>query len=50
MYKLEHGEQDASKLKKAVPALERLQDHRERWKDDYVSNRIMRDHFRVISI
>nr|CAG4650479.1 EOG090X0DK6 [Sida crystallina] len=47
MFKLEHGEQDASKLKKAVPILDRLQDHRERWKDDYVSNRILRDHMRT---
>lgn len=48
MFKLEHGEKDSSKLKKAVPILDRLQDRRERWRDDYLANRILRDHMRVI--
>ena len=47
MFKLEHSDQDASKLKKAIPVLDQLQDHRERWKDDYISNRILRDQFRA---
>ena len=47
MFKLEHGEKDAFKSKTAAPVIDRLQDHRERWKDDYSSNRLMRDQFRV---
>nr|CAG4642036.1 EOG090X0DK6 [Eurycercus lamellatus] len=47
MFKLEHGEKDATKSKKAAPIIDRLHDHRERWKDDYSSNRLLRDQFRA---
>lgn len=47
MFKLEHGEKDALKSKTAAPVIDRLQDHRERWRDDYRTNRILRDQFRV---
>ena len=47
MFKLEHGEKDALKSKNAAPIIDRLQDHRERWRDDYTTNRILRDQFRV---
>ena len=47
MFKLEHGEKDSAKSKKAAPIIDRLQDHRDRWKDDYTANRVLRDHFRV---
>jgi coiled-coil domain-containing protein 130 len=47
MFKLEHGEKDVSKSKTAAPIIDRLHDHRERWRDDYASNRLLRDQFRV---
>jgi len=47
MFKLEHGEKDSAKSKKAAPIIDRLQDHRDRWKDDYTANRVLRDHFRA---
>nr|SVE72567.1 EOG090X0DK6 [Daphnia similis] len=47
MFKLEHGEKDALKSKTAAPVIDRLQDHRERWRDDYRTNRILRDQFRA---
>nr|SVE83904.1 EOG090X0DK6 [Daphnia pulex] len=47
MFKLEHGEKDALKSKNAAPIIDRLQDHRERWRDDYTTNRILRDQFRT---
>lgn len=46
MFKLEHGEKDVSKSKTAAPIIDRLHDHRERWRDDYASNRLLRDQFR----
>lgn len=50
MFKLEHGEKDALKSKTAAPVIDRLQDHRERWRDDYRTNRILRDQFRVTGV
>nr|CAG4635062.1 EOG090X0DK6 [Alona affinis] len=47
MFKLEHGEKDVSKAKTAAPVIDRLHDHRERWRDDYASNRLLRDQFRA---
>nr|CAG4647397.1 EOG090X0DK6 [Megafenestra aurita]SVE92651.1 EOG090X0DK6 [Megafenestra aurita] len=47
MFKLEHGEKDVMKSKTAAPVIDRLQDHRERWRDDYSSNRLLRDQFRA---
>jgi len=47
MFKLEHGEKDVSKSKAAAPIIDRLHDHRERWRDDYAANRLLRDQFRV---
>nr|CAG4649679.1 EOG090X0DK6 [Scapholeberis mucronata]SVE93879.1 EOG090X0DK6 [Scapholeberis mucronata] len=47
MFKLEHGEKDAMKSKNAAPVIDRLQDQRERWRDDYASNRLLRDQFRA---
>lgn len=47
MFKLEHGEKDVSKAKTAAPVIDRLHDHRERWRDDYAANRLLRDQFRV---
>nr|CAG4642796.1 EOG090X0DK6 [Evadne anonyx] len=46
MFKLEHGEKDSAKSKAAAPIIDRLHDHRDRWKDDYSANRLLRDHFR----
>jgi len=47
MFKLEHGEKDSAKSKIAAPVIDRLQDHRDRWKDDYSANRLLRDQFRA---
>jgi len=47
MFKLEHGEKDSAKSKQAAPIIDRLQDHRDRWKDDYSANRLLRDQFRA---
>lgn len=50
MFKLEHGEKDTSKSKQAAPVIEKLHDFRERWRDDYAANRLLRDQFRVSTI
>lgn len=49
MYKLEHGEEDALKLKSAAPNLERLEQLQSRMKDDFSSNQELRRIFRVCS-
>nr|CAG4648240.1 EOG090X0DK6 [Moina brachiata]SVE93260.1 EOG090X0DK6 [Moina brachiata] len=46
MFKLEHGEKDTSKSKEAAPVIEKLHDFRERWRDDYAANRLLRDQLR----
>nr|CAG4646567.1 EOG090X0DK6 [Macrothrix elegans] len=46
MFKLEHEEKDITKSKKVAPVIDRLHDQRERWRDDYASNRLLRDQFR----
>jgi hypothetical protein len=44
---LQHGVEDKSKLKAVAPCIGELEDLQERWKDDYSSNRALRDIFRV---
>ncbi|XP_054707049.1 coiled-coil domain-containing protein 130 homolog [Uloborus diversus] len=46
MFRLEHGEKDKSKQKELIPSLGRLEDHQERWKDDYLLNKRLRAQFR----
>uniref|UniRef100_T1ITA7 Uncharacterized protein n=1 Tax=Strigamia maritima TaxID=126957 RepID=T1ITA7_STRMM len=46
MFRLEHGEADKRKGKEAAPSLARLEDMQNRWKDDYTSNKILRQIFR----
>jgi len=46
MYKLEHGGEDAAKLKQAKPAIAHIQVINERAKDDYLINKLARQQFR----
>uniref|UniRef100_A0AAY5JXM8 Probable splicing factor YJU2B n=1 Tax=Esox lucius TaxID=8010 RepID=A0AAY5JXM8_ESOLU len=47
MYKLDHGGKDKEKLRKALPSLSELQDHKAGWKDDFVLNSTLRRKFRT---
>ncbi|CAG7834827.1 unnamed protein product [Allacma fusca] len=47
MFKLEHGAKDQGKLRTVKPTLANLEGLQERWKDDYLSNKILRNHFRT---
>lgn len=47
MFKLEHKIEDQNKSKLLVPVLEQLQDLQSRWKDDFRTNQILRNNFRV---
>jgi coiled-coil domain-containing protein 130 len=47
MFKLEHGVKDVGKLKSVSPALANLEGLQERWKDDYLTNKILRNQFRA---
>lgn len=47
MYKLDHGGKDKEKLKKALPSLSEIQDHRSAWKEDFQLNSTLRRKFRT---
>ena len=47
MYKLEHGADDAGKLRSAAPALEHVERIQDRMWDDFAANKRLRDKFRV---
>lgn len=46
-HRLQHGVEDHKKLKDVTPTLAKLENLQERWKDDYMANRALRDVFRV---
>ena len=46
MYKLEHSIQDKQKAKKVAPTLNRLEEIRDTWKDDFAVNQLLRKKFR----
>lgn len=46
-FRLQHGVEDHKKLKDVTPTLAKLENLQERWKDDYMANRALRDVFRV---
>ena len=45
--RLSHTVDDKGKSKNVTPTLARLEDLQDRWRDDYMANRLMRDQFRV---
>ncbi|XP_051239733.1 probable splicing factor YJU2B [Dicentrarchus labrax] len=47
MFKLDHGGKDKEKLKKALPSLSEIQDHKSGWKDDFQLNSTLRRKFRT---
>lgn len=47
MYRLEHGVQDKAKQKSIMPSLVKLEEYKEKWKDDYILNKALRQQFRV---
>lgn len=47
MYQLEHGAKDQSKLQRALPTLQNIQEAQNAWKDDFVLNSLLRQKFRV---
>lgn len=46
MYKLEHGSEDQSKVKKAMPMLARMAEKQAGLKEDYLLNKLAREKFR----
>jgi len=46
MFKLEHGVDDQKKSNSVAPSLAKLEDLQTRWRDDYSSNKIIRQQFR----
>ncbi|XP_063150407.1 probable splicing factor YJU2B [Candoia aspera] len=46
MYRLEHGTQDQSKLQRALPTLQNIQEAQSAWKDDFALNSLLRRKFR----
>ncbi|XP_077185917.1 putative splicing factor YJU2B isoform X2 [Paroedura picta] len=46
MYRLEHGSKDQSKLQRAVPTLQNIQEAQSAWKDDFALNSLLRQKFR----
>ncbi|XP_032067958.1 coiled-coil domain-containing protein 130 [Thamnophis elegans] len=46
MYRLEHGTQDQSKLQRALPTLQNIQEAQSAWKDDFALNSRLRRKFR----
>lgn len=44
---MQHGVEDNKKLRDVTPTLSKLEDMQERWKDDYMANKALRDIFRV---
>ena len=47
MYRLEHGVEDKTKQKSIIPSLIQLEEYKEKWKDDYMLNKALRQQFRV---
>ena len=47
MYQLEHGANDKTKMKKAMPALAEIEEKQSVNKDDYMLNKMARNIFRV---
>ncbi|KAL1005733.1 hypothetical protein UPYG_G00063290 [Umbra pygmaea] len=47
MFKLDHGGKDKEKLRKALPSLSELQEHKAGWKDDFILNSTLRRKFRT---
>jgi len=47
MYKLEHQTSDKDKSVDAAPNISRISQIQDRVKDDYLANRVLRDHFRA---
>lgn len=48
MFRLQHDVDDKGKSKATNPSLTRLEDHKEKWRDDYTTNQLLRQKFRVI--
>lgn len=46
MFRLEHNVEDKVKQKTAAPSVAQLEELQERWKDDYVMNKVLRQKFR----
>ncbi|XP_062979133.1 probable splicing factor YJU2B [Elgaria multicarinata webbii] len=46
MYRLEHGSKDQSKLQRALPTLQNIQEAQSAWKDDFALNSLLRRKFR----
>ncbi|KAJ6657728.1 hypothetical protein lerEdw1_002229 [Lerista edwardsae] len=46
MYQLEHGAKDQSKLQRALPTLQNIQEAQSAWKDDFALNSLLRQKFR----
>uniref|UniRef100_A0A670KPR5 Probable splicing factor YJU2B n=1 Tax=Podarcis muralis TaxID=64176 RepID=A0A670KPR5_PODMU len=46
MYRLEHGSKDQSKLQRALPTLQNIQEAQSAWKDDFALNSRLRRKFR----
>ncbi|XP_044299714.1 coiled-coil domain-containing protein 130 isoform X2 [Varanus komodoensis] len=46
MYRLEHGSKDQSKLQRALPTLQNIQEAQSAWKDDFALNSLLRQKFR----
>lgn len=46
MYRLEHGVEDKAKQKSIRPSLIQLEEYKEKWKDDYMLNKLLRQQFR----
>ncbi|KAG8191662.1 hypothetical protein JTE90_016452 [Oedothorax gibbosus] len=46
MFCLEHGVQDKAKQKSLLPSLAQLEEYKEKWKDDYQLNKVLRQKFR----
>lgn len=47
MFKLEHGVDDQAKSSSVAPSLARLEGLQSRWQDHYMTNKILRNQFRV---
>lgn len=50
MYRLEHGVEDKAKQKAIIPSIVQLEEYKEKWKDDYMLNKALRQQFRVCNI
>ncbi|XP_042895083.1 coiled-coil domain-containing protein 130 homolog [Parasteatoda tepidariorum] len=46
MFSLEHGVKDKEKQKSVAPTISELEEYKEKWKDDYLLNKALRQQFR----